>query len=100
MDRRGKGEDEMTIPTGKGVMIWNLGDCGFGGDMVSLVAALVAAGISHVTPKILNGTAEVWSTFVPNNKTLLPQFISLCKAAGILVGGYQYIYGGSVANAQ
>lgn len=89
----------MTIPSGKGIFIWNLGDCGHGSDMGALVNTLVSAGIQHVTVKVLNGTYETWGSFSPNNKNLLPVFIPLAKAAGIQLGGYQYIYGGSSSQA-
>lgn len=84
----------MSIPSGKGIMIWNLGDCGWD-DHLQMASDLADAGIEHVTVKALDGTSETWGNFVPRNKDLLPGFMAACRAFGIKIGVYQYIYGGT-----
>lgn len=88
------------LPEGKMVFIYNLADCGMGSNMPFMVSVLKAAKINEVTVKIHDGTYDVWSSFTPNNKMLLPEFVPLAKAAGIKVRGYGYVRGLTVDHAK
>lgn len=83
----------MTIPTGKGVFIWVIDECE--GNNEQLADQLAAAKFSHVTFKGMGG-----KTIYGPNKLRLPGLVAALKARGISPRIYQYIYGGSVANAQ
>lgn len=73
---------------GKGIYIWILKRCE-GGNMNAVVDRLKQAGMTHVIPKIADGTYSD----VNGNWNYLPSFVSLCHKAGIKVLGYHYVYG-------
>ena len=91
---------EKVLPSGKGVYIWNIANCGWGSDMPAMAAALHAAGFGHVTIKILQSKYDIWSgTASPKNKALLPVLVPELQSYGIHVRGYQYNEGESISNS-
>lgn len=87
----------MSHPTGKGIYIWQLQNCGFGTNMVGLVADLVTAKVNHVAVKRHDGTSL---TYDPNHVALVAPFIAACLTANIEVWLWGYTYGVSNANAE
>jgi hypothetical protein len=76
------------IPTGKGILIWQLKNCS-GGDPVRLAGMAQAAGFSWVAIKAANGTADF-------NADLFMPAKSVLEAVGIQVWGWQYLYGANI----
>lgn len=76
---------------GKGFMVWKLRDW-MGGDPARQVAQALALGLSWVSVKIINGTAERWEGSTPNqNADLLPATAKALRNMGISVIGWGWV---------
>lgn len=79
--------------TGKGYFIWNLTRTE-GGDPNKFVQMCKLADIKHVLFKLADGPYQFNGSLTPSQPVdLTPPFVSACHAAGIQVGGWQYVYG-------
>jgi len=78
----------MNLPNGKGIFIWEGGNCAKG-DLTQTVAACQAAGLSWVALKIGDADNE-WS----RSYTDMAGAVNAFKAAGLRVWIWHYIYGG------
>lgn len=84
----------MTVPSGKGAMVWKLRNWQ-GGDPAKQVAQARSLGLSWVTLKFLDGVNRKWenSSVVNQNADLLPDTIDALEKAGIKATGWVYTYG-------
>jgi hypothetical protein len=73
---------------GKGIYAWILRGCE-NGNMTQVVERLKWAGMTHIIPKITDGT----SGDLNGNGGYLPFLVEFAHKAGIKVLGYQYVYG-------
>ncbi len=73
------------IPRGRGVMIWQLEECE-PQLMNGLAGAIELNGFDWVCVKVADGT-------LPYNSLLLPAFVDHCRKQGLMVYGWQYVYG-------
>lgn len=77
--------------TGKGFYIWKVRYCE-GGNISAIVDRALEAGLSHMLIKAADGG---YLYNVPDGHDLLPDLVSVLKAAGIQVWLWQYVYGDS-----
>lgn len=72
---------------GKGIYAWRLERCE-DGDMAEVVKTLKRAGMTHIIPKIADGSYEYKS-----NTPYLKNLVTLAHREGIQVIPYQFVYG-------
>lgn len=77
--------------TGKGMYLWKIPYCD-GGAAETIARSARAAGFSHVLIKIANGTASFNTDPIAGVDWVKP-VAEACRAAGIAVWGWQYVYG-------
>jgi ketosteroid isomerase-like protein len=78
-----KGQKSML--EGKGIYIWKIHNCE-GGNVTAIVRRAIDAGLSHVLIKIADGPRAY-------NVDLATPLVEALKGAGILVWGWQFVYG-------
>lgn len=79
---------------GKGVFIWQIQNCE-GGDPHHIVAAALAAGLTHVCVKVADGSS---SFPAPSFESATQAAIGSLQDAGIAVWGWQFVYGRNPQN--
>lgn len=75
---------------GKGFFVWKVRDCE-NGDSQAIATQAAQSGLTHLLVKIADGTYSY--NIDPSGVDMVPSIVSACHAQGILVYGWQYIYG-------
>ncbi|MEJ5203376.1 MAG: nuclear transport factor 2 family protein [Anaerolineales bacterium] len=76
---------------GKGFMIWQIARCE-GGNAQAIANAAQAAGLTHVSIKIADGTVA-YNIDKTTGKDLVPPVVQALRAKNIQVWGWHYVYG-------
>jgi hypothetical protein len=78
------------VLTGKGFFIWKVRECE-NGDSQAIAAQAAQSGLTHLLVKIADGTYSY--NIDPSGVDLVTPIVQACHARGILVYGWQYVYG-------